>query len=111
MDKGPSQSYGEHEKLTQLTSADSMSSISDVVVVVSKVDQVLNQLSCLANVRARNGRWLGALSEFPGPALGSAGERGTSISQVWPRRLLFDGRLGYGEIWNLRVTLNPDNGT
>jgi hypothetical protein len=63
-------------KLTQLTSADSMSSISDAVVVVSKVDQVLNQVSTLVNVRARNGRWLGALSEFPGPALGSAGERG-----------------------------------
>lgn len=41
-------SYGEHEKFTQLTSADSMSSISDAVAVASKVDQVLNQVSSLA---------------------------------------------------------------
>lgn len=41
-------SYGEHEKLTQLTTAENMSSISDAMVAARKVDQVLNQVSSLA---------------------------------------------------------------
>lgn len=41
-------SYGEHERLTQLTSAENMSSISDAVIASRSVDQVLNQVSSLA---------------------------------------------------------------
>ncbi|CAA7616495.1 LemA family protein [Magnetospirillum sp. LM-5] len=42
------QSYGEHEKFTQLTTAENMSSITDAMVAARKVDQVLNQVSSLA---------------------------------------------------------------
>lgn len=41
-------SYGEHEKLTQLTSAESMSSISDAMTASRRVDQAINQVSSLA---------------------------------------------------------------